>query len=391
MLQRRNASIVVEAEIGLNETHYYRIWKLFLLTGLVEFFKTPTLFDGMNNSSIINEQLDLSLDETVNTNEYSNTKSAVICAIIVMNVIMNSLVIAVIARYPQLREDRTSLFMFSLSVSDLAAGCTFMPISAALCSRATPGVADMVGLLPKIHAFTMWWFGFNSMYSLCWLTISKAIVIIKPFRVELLLTRKCCYVIIGVNWIIGCLLAVVNFKVNITWNTAVCAYRMPKDNSVEALYMAYFLIGAVLPVSVIIYGTVRIFVVVVRTHRQITALEQSVTVDNSSIGNTGFVTVQAIRSSKNIIIICVISLLLNIPLLTFTVLRNVTDRPIPDAFAFTSIWVFESNTFVNSLLYLLLFKSVRQKVAYMLYAILVFIRERWASTPVYFKTTTLSV
>ena len=330
----------------------------------------------MNTSSIATERLDWPFDETVSTIEYSNTKLAVICVIIILNVIMNSLVIAVIARYPQLREDRTSLFMFSLSVSDLAAGCTFMPISAALCSRATPEVADMVGLLPKIHAFTVWWFGFNSMYSLCWLTISKAIVIIKPFRVELLLTRKCCYGIICGNWIIGCLLALVNFKVNVTWNTAMCAYRVQRDNGLEAFYMAYFLIGVVLPVSVIIYGTMRIFIVVVRTHRQITALEQSVTVGSSSIGNTGFVTVQAIRSSKNIIIICVISLLLNIPPLTFSVLRNVTDTPIPDVFAFTSLWVFESNTFVNSLLYLFLFKSVRQKVFHMLYAIFVYIRER---------------
>ena len=142
------------------------------------------------------------------TNEYSYIKTAVICVIIILNMIMNSLVIAVIARYPQLREDRTTLFMFSLSVSDLAAGCTFMPISAVLCSRVTPGVVDTVGLLPKIHAFTMWWFGFNSMYSLCWLTISKAIVILNPFKVERFLTRKRCYIIVGMNWMIGGLLAI---------------------------------------------------------------------------------------------------------------------------------------------------------------------------------------
>ena len=48
-------------------------------------------------------------------NELSDVKSAVICVIIVLNVILNSLVIAVIIRYPQLREDRTILFMFSLA------------------------------------------------------------------------------------------------------------------------------------------------------------------------------------------------------------------------------------------------------------------------------------
>ena len=120
----------------------------------------------------------------INTNEHDNIQSAVVCEIIVLDVIVNSLVIAVIIRYRQLREDRTTLFMFSLSVSDLAAGCTFMPINAALCSGTTPKVAAIVGILPKVHAFMTWWFAFNSMYSLCWLTISIAIVILKILKLS---------------------------------------------------------------------------------------------------------------------------------------------------------------------------------------------------------------
>ena len=140
--------------------------------------------------------------DLMNTNEHSYKQSAVICVIIVLNVVVNSLVIAVIAYYPQLRKVRTTLFMFSLSVSDLAAG---LP-SAALCSATTPKVADMVGVLPKVHAFMTWWFAFNSMYSLCWLTISIAIAILKPFKVEQLLSHKGCYFVIGLNRIIGCVL-----------------------------------------------------------------------------------------------------------------------------------------------------------------------------------------
>ena len=309
-------------------------------------------------------------------NEYSDIKTPVICVLIILNVIMNSLVIAVIARFPQLREDRTTLFMFSLSVSDLAAGCTFMPISAALCSRVTPEVADMVGLLPKIHAFTMWWFGFNSMYSLCWLTISKAIVILKPLRVELFLTRKCCYVIIGIIWIIGYLLALVSFNVNVTWNTTMCTHRMPQDEHLAKFYVAHIVIVVVIPVSLILYGTVRIIIVVVRTHRQISALEQSVAVGNSSIGTTGFVTVQAIRSSHNVIIICVVSVVLSTPFFAFFILRFLTAYHIPYVFSFVSVWVFECNTVVNSLLYLLLFKSVRRKAFHMFRTIYTCLRQR---------------
>ena len=330
--------------------------------------------NGTNSTILFNNDF----SDILNTKEYAGVKSTVISVIILLNVIMNSLVIAVIAHYRQLREDRTTLFMFSLSVSDLAAGCTFMPISAALCSRATPEVADMVGLLPKIHAFMMWWFAFNSMHSLCWLTISKAIAILKPFKVEQLLSHKRCYFIIGTFWVIGFVFAMINVTAIsvITWNTDVCVYRIPNERTVKAGSMTFFLIAVVLPVSLIIYCTIRIFIAVMRTHRQISALEQSVTVGNSSTGNTGLVTVQAIRSSRNVIIICIVSLLLSTPTLAIAVLDNISNTPFPDVLVFVGVWLFESNTFLNSLLYIALFKSVGQSVVHMLYAIVVYIRAR---------------
>ena len=101
---------------------------------------------------------------------------------IILNVTMNSLVFTVSARCPQLREDRKRLFMVPLSMSDLAAGCTFMPISAAMCSGKVQGVADEYSFNPKVHALTMNWFGFNSIHSLYWLTIYKTISILMLFR-----------------------------------------------------------------------------------------------------------------------------------------------------------------------------------------------------------------
>ena len=312
----------------------------------------------------------------MNINEYSYIKTTVICVIIILNVIMNSLVIAVIARYPQLREDRTTLFMFSLSVSDLAAGCTFRPISAALCYSATPEVADMVGLLPEIHAFMMWWFGFNSIYSLCWLIISKVIVILNPFKVERFFTHKCCYFIIGMNWIIGCVLALGNFTMDIPWNTVRCTYGRSDETNMKFGYLAIFVMGVALPVSLLVYGTLRIFIVVMRPHRQILALENSVAVGENSIGNTSFVTFQAMRSSRNVFVICVVSLILDTPVIVYAVLDTLTGTHIPHMFSFVTAWLFQSNTFMNSLLYLVLFKCVRRKVVHMCCAIIVYIRPR---------------
>ena len=73
-------------------------------------------------------------------------KASVIDAVIILNVTFNVLGIAVIVKYPQL------LFIYSLTLSDLANGCTAMPINAALCSSLTPNVRNMVHYFPKIHA-----------------------------------------------------------------------------------------------------------------------------------------------------------------------------------------------------------------------------------------------
>ena len=166
---------------------------------------------AIDNGTNYTIPFNMEIRDMIHKNEYAYIKTGVICVIIILNVVLNSLVIAVIARYPQLREDRTTLFMFSLSMSDLAAGCTFMPISAALCSGKFQGVANEYSFHPKIHALTMHWFGFNSIHSLCWLTIFKTISILTPFRVEQLLSRKRCYIIFEMIWIVGCSLATVNF------------------------------------------------------------------------------------------------------------------------------------------------------------------------------------
>ena len=328
----------------------------------------------MDNTSGTTETFDSGDTNIMKTNTFYDAKPAVISAIIVMNVIMNSLVIVVIARYPELREDRTTLFMLSLSVSDLAAGCTFMPISAALCSRATPGVADMHERLPNLHAFMMGWLAFNSMHSLCWLNISKTIAILNPLRCEQLLTHICCYIIIAITWIVGCVLASMNFKVTLGWNTEMCTFRILRDRHLAVFYMFYVVVGVVLPVCIIVYGTTRIFIVVVRTHRQIAALEHSITGESNPVGNIRFVTVQALRSSKNVIIICAVSLALNTPSLAFSILRVVSGTPGSGLFSFVSMWMFETNTFVNSLLYLLLYRSVRGKTLHMVRALIDSIR-----------------
>ena len=83
--------------------------------------------------------------------DFDDIRPAIINAGMVLNITLNVIVVAVIIRYPILREDRATLFMLSLKLSDLANGCAAIPICAAVCSRATPNARRMVQYPPKIH------------------------------------------------------------------------------------------------------------------------------------------------------------------------------------------------------------------------------------------------
>ena len=296
--------------------------------------------------------------------DYNDVKAVVISAIVVLNIIMNSLVIALVARYPALRQDRTALFIFSLCLSDLASGCTAMPISAAVCSSATPSVRLSPGLLPKIQMFCYWWFTFNSLHSLSWVAVSKLIAITHPLRSEQLLTRRRCYGIIAFNWIVGAVLAASKLSTYGTWNTYFCLARDPVNNKLASmLILLTYLLTVVLPDVVLIVATLMTLVVVLRAHRQICTQVHSIGGVGAQL-NPGHITVQAIRSARNILIICFMSIVLTFPLVAFAISRQGIDSNVirVDMFSFCAIWLYNSNTFMNSFLYLVLYRSVRGKL-----------------------------
>ena len=71
-------------------------------------------------------------------NRDSDVKPVVISAISVLNVAVNTLVVFIISRYQQERDDRTSLFMLSLSLSDLASDCTSWAVFTLLFRNSDP-------------------------------------------------------------------------------------------------------------------------------------------------------------------------------------------------------------------------------------------------------------
>ncbi|KAK2192511.1 hypothetical protein NP493_28g01022 [Ridgeia piscesae] len=209
--------------------------------------------------------------------EFSDVKPAIISTVIVLNIITNPVVIAVLARYPALREDRTSLFIFTMCVADLAGGCTAMPISAALCSSATPNIRLTTQYLPKIQMFCFWWFGFNSTHSVTWVALSKMVAILKPFRYEQLLARNRCYGIIAFNWVVGAALAAAKLTFDTTWNMSMCTYRSPANNKhASRLILSTYLLGVIIPAATLIVATFIMLIIVLRTHRQISTQVQSI-------------------------------------------------------------------------------------------------------------------
>ena len=290
----------------------------------------------------------------------SDVKPTIIGAVITLNIIMNSLVIAVIASYPDLRDERTTLFMLSLSVSDLASGCTAMPISAAVCSPSTPSAREAVVFLPKIHMFCVWWFGFNSLHSLCWVTVCKMVALLKPLRHEIILTRRIVIGIIVFNWVLGAAVAASRLSSGtLTFSTTTCTHYFVPTTRRSVQTISAYAFTMVLPGAVLVYATVRIFIVVVRTHISLTAQVHPI---GGGAGSAGLVTLQAIRSGRNVLVICAVSVVLTLPLVAFALLRNtIGNHKINTVFSFSAMWLFSCNSFMNSFLYLTLYRSLRQK------------------------------
>ena len=303
----------------------------------------------------------------MNVTDFSDGKPVIISAVMVMNIIANSIVIAVIAKYPQLREDRSTLFMFSLALSDLSNGCTAMPIGIALCSRATPNVRNMTGFLPKIHGVFSLWFTACSMHSLCWMTVCKLIAITKPFRYEQLLTRKRCYFIICCTWMTGALLAATVTPYVSTWDLDVCMFRMIVRPASAGILIIVIIIAVVLPVVVLVYSSTRIFVVIIRTHRQIAAQVNLIGGEASSAAGVASLTLKSVRSGRNVLVVSLSFFLMTIPFIIHIFLSAFKlDVYVPTSSTFVASWILLSNSSVNSIIYVYLFRDVRLKTSHML-------------------------
>jgi len=298
---------------------------------------------------------------------FKDIKPLMISVVIVLNVILNSLVIAVIARYPQLREDRTNLFMFSLTLSDMASGLTVMPMSVVLCSSAFRHVPHSLRFLPAINLICLKWFSFSSLYSLCWMTLCKMVAILKPLHYERLITQTRCCILIACTWFCGCVFAMTGNHLRVKWNRSACISVVSHKSGFSVAHRMIFVVVMAVPLVVIAYATTRMFCAIVRTHLQMTAQVHSIGGHHGPVAANPSLAVQSIRSGRNVLLICLAVLVLTVPMILYGVAVAMWGiNVMSPSYGFLAYWISLCNTFDNSLLYLILFRSIRRKTADML-------------------------
>ena len=153
-----------------------------------------------------------------------------------------------------------------------------------------------------------------------------------------------------------------------TWNFDACIYDVEMIGDIfSLLFLFVVLIAFVCPLVAIVYCTTRIFLVILRTHRQITAQVNSIGGENGSQATVPSLTFKAIRSGRNVLIVCLAFILLTIPFCVFAALSPFgLTKHWSSLYKFAAAWIVLSNSFINSFIYIVMFRSVRAKTADML-------------------------
>ena len=110
------------------------------------------------------------------------------------------------------------------------------------------------------------------------------------------------------------------------------------------------------------YATARIFSAIFRAHRQIAVQINSIGGHIDFIGNISSLTSKSIRSGRNVLIIYLVFIVIIIPEVVYVTAVIVgKETEFSYWFKFVAAWTVYSNYFINSLIYLFIFRYVRGK------------------------------
>ena len=149
-----------------------------------------------------------------------------------------------------------------------------------------------------------------------------------------------------------------------SWNIDLCTYNITISKGDVGILFIAILVAIVCPVVILVYSTTRIFRTILRTHRQIAAQMISIGRENSHVVTIPSSTLKSVRSGRNVLIVCLVVVLLTIPhTVDMFVFIMGLGESLPSWYMFAAVWMFQSNTFINSLIYILVFQSVRDKTS----------------------------
>ena len=105
-----------------------------------------------------------------------------------------------------------------------------------------------------------------------------------------------------------------------------------------------------------------LFFAILRAHHEITAQVNSIGGQSDTLAPIPYSTFKSIRFGRNVLIMCLAFLILTFPFAIFCFMSTFhVDNYLPSSYKFVATWIFVCNSSVNSLIYVGLLKSVRDK------------------------------
>ena len=272
---------------------------------------------------------------------------------------VNSLVIFIIVRHRNLREDVTARLMVSSAASDL--GCSLILIGM-IAAIAWLNLDALPLWLAALQAVSIKMFGQSSSLHLCFIAIAKCIVICRPFTHREILSDLKFGLGLALLWaasILYGLTTIENGTFSFVWRlvdfnfdpeTYLILSRSSSDQSIR--YFIQFLLT--LLSIVVSYGI--IFKTILKHRRQISALSQPQDNTENSTANMAREFLRSARGARNMFIITFVYLIAFAPaIISIGIKASVKTGQ-------QCMWIILLHTMTSSLLYMILHKEVREAV-----------------------------
>ena len=281
---------------------------------------------------------------------------------------VNGFAIFSIVASEALRADMTARLMLSLAISDLGSGLFVSGLSAVALLRfdvvtATPSsssstavMSDAIALFQSCAAI---FFANSSVWHLAIVSVVKCVTIANPLNYHRLLTGGRVAAAAAGIWTLNFVYATFPLYVDagVTFQTVTGLSGFP--HATPAL-VGILIVAFLLPSAVITASNARIFAIVRQHQRTIApsaAASTSGGLDQVSWNADVGWFLRSVRSARNIFVICIVYWSTFVPtIVTFS------WRTRPTWFWFVANWIFVCHSIFNSLLYIVLHKTVRRQI-----------------------------